>query len=175
MECIWSKYPGVFQEITRRAKIVDVTLATDDGQHIQAHKIILSDGSNFFSDIFMKSDHTNMLIYLKGISSVKLEHLTDFLYNGEAAIHCSGRTEEVSWDRSRVKGLQGELQGISKTEPEEQMSSSKDNDYDEEESENSVNIIDQESILDSFENLDSSFDAKNGTMVDKSLALHTNN
>ena len=75
----------------------------------------------------------------------------------------------------QVKGLQGELRGISKTEPEEQMSSSKDNDYDEEESENSVDIIDQESFLDSFENLDSSFDAKNGTMVDKSLALHTNN
>ena len=38
-----------------------------------------------------------------------------------------------------------------------------------------MNISDQESILDSFEKLDSSFDAKNGTMVDKSLALHTNN
>ena len=64
----------------------DVTLATDNGQHIQAHKMILSAGSNFFSDIFMKSDHTNMLIYLNGISSVELEQVTAFLYNGETSI-----------------------------------------------------------------------------------------
>ena len=40
----------------------DVTLVTDDGQHIKAHKIILSAGSHFFSDIFLKSNQTNMLI-----------------------------------------------------------------------------------------------------------------
>ena len=32
----------------------DVTLVTDDGQHIQAHKIILSARSDFLSDIFMR-------------------------------------------------------------------------------------------------------------------------
>ena len=38
-------------------RLFDVTLATDDGQHIQAHKLILSAGSSFFSDIFLKSNH----------------------------------------------------------------------------------------------------------------------
>ena len=47
-------------------RLFDVTLATDDGQHIQAHKIILSAGSHFFSDIFLKSNHTNMLIISEG-------------------------------------------------------------------------------------------------------------
>merc|ERR1711909_267171 len=56
------------------------------GQHIQAHKIILSAGSNFFSDIFLKSNQTNMLIYLKGINSVQLESILDFIYNGEASV-----------------------------------------------------------------------------------------
>ena len=64
----------------------DVTLVTDDGQHIEAHKTILSAGSLFFSDIFLKSNQTNMLIYLKGINSVQLEHLLDFIYNGEASV-----------------------------------------------------------------------------------------
>ena len=67
-------------------RLFDVTLVTDDGQHIQAHKIILSAGSNFFSDIFMKSNHSNMLVYLKGISSDKLDPVIDFIYNGEAFI-----------------------------------------------------------------------------------------
>merc|ERR1719430_2143264 len=67
-------------------RLFDVTLVTDDGQHIQAHKIILSAGSLFFHDIFLKSNQTNMLIYLKGIHSVHLEHLLDFMYNGEAFV-----------------------------------------------------------------------------------------
>ena len=64
----------------------DVTLVTDDGQHIKAHKIILSAGSHLFSDIFLKSSQTNMLMFLKGIDSVQLEFILDFLFNGEAPV-----------------------------------------------------------------------------------------
>ena len=67
-------------------RLFDVTLVTDDWQHIQAHKIILSAGSQFFSDIFLKSNHANMLIYLKGIHSVHFEHLLDFIYTGEVSV-----------------------------------------------------------------------------------------
>ena len=35
----------------------DVTLVSDDEQHIQAHKIILSASSDFFKNILMKSNH----------------------------------------------------------------------------------------------------------------------
>jgi len=75
-----------FRKLREDQRLFDVTLVTDDGQHIQAHKIILSAGSHFFSDIFLKSNQTNMLIYLKGINSVQLENLLDFLYNGEASV-----------------------------------------------------------------------------------------
>merc|ERR1712115_29450 len=77
---------GYLRILREDQRLFDVTLVTDDGQHIQAHKIILSAGSRFFSDIFLKSNQTNMLIYLKGINSVQLEHLLDFIYNGEASI-----------------------------------------------------------------------------------------
>ena len=62
-----------FKSLREGKRFFDVTLATDDGQYIQAHKIILSAGSHFFSDIFMKSNHRNMLVYLKGIRSDKLK------------------------------------------------------------------------------------------------------
>ena len=75
-----------FRNLREDQRLFDVTLATDDGQHIQAHKIILSAGSYFFSDIFQKSNHANMLVYLKGISSKKLEQVLDFIYNGEVSI-----------------------------------------------------------------------------------------
>ena len=75
-----------FRKLRTDQKLFDVTLATDDGQHIQAHRIILAAGSQFFSDIFLKSNHANMMIYLKGIHSVQVEHLLDFLYNGEVSV-----------------------------------------------------------------------------------------
>ena len=59
-----------FKKLREDRRLFDVTLVTDDGQHTQAHKIILSAGSNFFSDSFLKSKQTNMPICLKGTSSV---------------------------------------------------------------------------------------------------------
>merc|ERR1719370_2544913 len=74
-------------------RLFDVTLVTDDGHRIQAHKIILSAGSHFFSDIFLKSNQTNMLVYLKGINSVQLKDILDFIYNGEASVGQEELTE----------------------------------------------------------------------------------
>ena len=80
---------GYFGTLRKDKRLFDVTLVTDDGQHIQAHMVILSACSQFFHDIFMKSKYThthNMLIYLKGISSENLEPVLDFIYNGERSI-----------------------------------------------------------------------------------------
>ena len=78
------------RKLRENEKLFDVTLVTDDGQHIQAHKIILAAGSLFFEDIFIKSNHSNMLIYLKGIHSCELEQVLNFLYTGEAIISHEG-------------------------------------------------------------------------------------
>ena len=98
----------------------DVTLATDDGQHIQAHKVILSVGSNFFSDIFQKSNHRNMLVYLKGISSKELEEVLDFIYNGEVSIGQKDIKVFIETGKElQVKGLEGELKGNGENTAEE--------------------------------------------------------
>ena len=102
-----------FSKLRTDQRFYDVTLATEDGKHIQAHKIILSTGSHFFNDIFMKNSPKDMLIYLKGISSAKLEPVIEFLYNGETFI----TQEEVkvfidTGKELQVKGLEGELTGI---------------------------------------------------------------
>jgi len=100
-------------------RFFDVTLVTDDGQHIQAHKIILSAGSIFFSSIFTKSNHSNMLVYLKGISSDKLEPVIDFIYNGEVFITQEQLEEFIKTGKDcQVKGLEGELTGVGGNEDE---------------------------------------------------------
>ena len=56
-----------FREMREEENQFDVTLATDDDHQIQAHKIILSAGSKFFSEILRQTKHSSPFIYLKGI------------------------------------------------------------------------------------------------------------
>ena len=158
-----------FRNLREEQKLFDVTLATDDGQHIKAHKIILSAGSNFFSDIFMKTDHTNMLIYLKGTSSAVLEHVIEFLYNGEANITQEELKQflETAQDL-QIKGLQGDLQGLVQDESAKQKSGHHDTNYREDGTEykNIADIVGNESILDSLEELADSFGTEVDTVLD---------
>merc|ERR1719334_245782 len=75
-----------FKALREEQKLIDVVLATDDGHQIQAHKVILSSGSDFFSDIFSKFHKPDMFVYFKGIARNDLENITNFLYNGETFV-----------------------------------------------------------------------------------------
>jgi len=106
-----------FRKLREDQRLFDVTLVTDDGQHIQAHKIILSAGTPFFSDIFLKSNKANMLIYLKGINSVELEHLLDFIYNGEASVRQEKLNDFIETGKElQVKGFESYVSGKENTE-----------------------------------------------------------
>ena len=100
-----------FRTLRDDERLFDVTLATGDGQHIQAHKMILSAGCDFFSEIFIKTNHNNMLIYLKGISSTELGNVVNFLYNGEVFVTQDELKVflETAQDL-QIKGLQGYLE-----------------------------------------------------------------
>ena len=96
-----------FKAFRNDQKLCDVTLATDDGHQLKAHKIILSAGSDFFSDIFSKCNQTNMLVYLKGIGKTNLENITNFLYNGETLITQNELNAFLETAQElKVKGLQ---------------------------------------------------------------------
>ena len=44
----------------------DVTLACEDGQQMEAHKVILAASSPIFEDILLKSKHPHPMICLRG-------------------------------------------------------------------------------------------------------------
>ena len=136
-----------FKKLREDQRLFDVTLVTDDGHHIQAHKIILSAGSNFFSDIFIKSNHSNMLVYLKGISSDKIEPVLDFIYNGEAFITQERLEIFIETGKElQVKGLEGELTGITEIDRESSTNPQESgNGYDEKEPDNE--LADMKSLL----------------------------
>ena len=87
----WNEYDTnireSFKKLRQDQRFFDVTLATEDGQQIQANKLILSAGSQFFNDIFVISEHTNVLVYLKGIRSEQLEHVLISFTTGKHLLH----------------------------------------------------------------------------------------
>jgi len=111
---------GHFISLREEKKIFDVTLVTEDGQQIQAHKIILSAGSTFFHDIFTRNNNFDMLIYLKGVKSSFLENILDFLYNGEVFVSQDNLQTFLDIGQDlKVKGIIGEMGENHETIPEE--------------------------------------------------------
>ena len=77
---------SAFGRLRDDKELTDVTLAYEDGEHFEAHKVIMAASSPFFEQILQKSKHPHPLIYLRGYQSKIFAYLLDFLYSGEAKI-----------------------------------------------------------------------------------------
>ena len=64
----------------------DVTLACDDGQQIEAHKVILASSSQLFKDLLKGNKHPHPIIYMRRIKSEDLVSIIDLLYHGETQV-----------------------------------------------------------------------------------------
>ena len=78
---------SAFGSLRNDREFTDVTLACEDGQQIEAHKVILASSSPFFQKILQNSKHPHPLIYLRGFRSKDLLSILDFLYFGEANVN----------------------------------------------------------------------------------------
>jgi len=109
-----------FQENTNSAignlrndqDFTDITLACEDGQQTETHKVILAASSPFFKNLLGKNKHPHPLVYMRGMRSEDLVAIIDFLYYGEANIY-----EEnidaflVLAEELQLKGLTGNKVG----------------------------------------------------------------
>ena len=77
---------SAFGRLREDGDLTDVTLACEDGQHLEAHKVILAASSPFFGEVLLKIRHPHPLIYLRGFKSHDLAAILDFLYCGEANV-----------------------------------------------------------------------------------------
>lgn len=86
----WDDFGGniteYFKILRKTQRMFDVTFVTEDGVHIQAHKIILSSASDYLRDILMENNTSSIIIYLWGINSVELERVLGFIYSGETFV-----------------------------------------------------------------------------------------
>jgi len=75
------------KNIRNKNELIDVTLVGDDGIHIGAHMIMLSACSSFFRNIFLNMKHRHPMLYLRGMKSLNISAVLDFIYQGEVQVH----------------------------------------------------------------------------------------
>merc|ERR1712129_673845 len=78
---------SAFGSLREDNEFSDVTLACEDGQQEEAHKVILVASSPFFQSLLRRNKHPHHLIYMRGVKSEDLVAIVDFLYFGEANVY----------------------------------------------------------------------------------------
>ena len=80
----WDDFPTTIKDYLKHdMDLVDVTLACDGNEQIQAHRIILSAGSSLLRDVFKNATDLQPFIFLSGVGKTELQSIVDFLYCGE--------------------------------------------------------------------------------------------
>ena len=100
-----SQICDAFQVMQKNEDLRDVTLVCDDGE-VDAHRLILFCGSEFFQRVLTKSKHQHPLLYIRGVKIAILQAILDFLYIGEVRVAQEDLTEffSIAMDL-KIKGL----------------------------------------------------------------------
>ena len=103
---------AAFGRLRDAKEFADVTLACEDGQQIEAHKVILAASSPFFKTMLQSNKHPHPLIYFRGLRSEDLQAILDFLYFGEANVHQENLASFLTIaEEIKLEGLSGQTFG----------------------------------------------------------------
>ena len=98
-----------FGSLREDKEFADVTLACEDGQQVDAHKVILATSSPFFQKILTRNKHPHPLIFMKGSKFEDLMAIVDFLYCGEANVFQENLDSFLAIaEEMKLKGLTGQ-------------------------------------------------------------------
>ena len=99
---------SAFVHLREDNDFADVTLACEDGQQVEAHKVILAASSPFFQKLLARNKHPHPLIYMRGMTSDSLLAIVDFLYRGEANVFQENLDSFLAIaEELQLKGLMG--------------------------------------------------------------------
>ena len=107
-----------FGSLREDNEFADVTLASEDGQQMDAHKVILAASSPFFQNLLKMNKHPHPLIYMRGVKSENLLAIVDFLYRGEANVYQENLDSFLAIaEELQLKGLMGQTELILNANP----------------------------------------------------------
>ena len=117
-EKIWLKWKdfkenikSAFGNLREENNFSDVTLVCEDGQKVEAHKVILAASSPFFQMLLETVKHTTyLLIFMRKVKYEDLMAIIDFIYVGEASVLQENLDSFLATaDELQLKGLVGKV------------------------------------------------------------------
>ena len=78
---------SAFGDLRQDKEFTDLTLVSEDGQQVEAHKVVLVASSPFFQNILKTNKHPHPLIYMRGVTTENLMAMVNFFYHGEANVY----------------------------------------------------------------------------------------
>ena len=115
-----------FGSLREEKDFADVTLACEDGQQVDAHKVILAASSPFFQNLLKRNNHTHPLIYMRGMKSEDLVSVVDFLYYGETNVNEENLNDFLAIaEELKLKGLGASQEMVDEKNPKEKTKSFK--------------------------------------------------
>ena len=104
----WNNFQDNIMKSISNLRVTDVTLACDDNQIFQAHKIILSSSSPYFLNKLKKTNHPQPFVFLRGLTSQDLEAIIEFIYSGECSMDQVYLNDFlILAEKLQIKGLSG--------------------------------------------------------------------
>ena len=97
-----------FRDLRKEQEFADVTLVLGGNKTVEAHKIVLASGSQFFKSLLTQHKHPHPLIYLRNMHEKDIMAVVDFLYHGEVNILQENLDNFLNLaEELKLKGLSG--------------------------------------------------------------------
>ena len=101
-----TNFRNTFAGLRGEEHFADVTLVSEDGQLVKAHKVLLSAASPLFDTILKSQDHPKPLIFLAEVKMDLLNSLLEFIYCGEVEVTGDDLDKFMALaNKLKVKGL----------------------------------------------------------------------
>ena len=101
-----------FKQLKNDEELSDVTLVSNDGDYVGAHKVVLALSSPFFMNLLKRSKNSHPFVFLRGVKKHALKAMLDFLYKGETNVFQDDLDQFLSLAEDfQLKGLTRSDQG----------------------------------------------------------------
>lgn len=110
---------STFHDLQESQNFTDVTLVCEDGDHMEAHKVILAASSPLFLNILTKLKNPHPMIYMKSIAKHNLSSVLSYIYKGEVSI------EQMELDSFLVLAEELQLKGLTRNDTSQELENPK--------------------------------------------------
>ena len=88
MEKFQKSSSDILRKMKHMEEFCDVTLVSDEGMRIRAHKVVLASASTLFRDLFQNQDEDTEYqeVHMRRVPSKLIVAMVDQVYNGEAQV-----------------------------------------------------------------------------------------